>query len=97
MVLSRHCRKIRTVNGVDMASSSTLAKTAILVDAGAGICGLGQHSGRFVGSLRSAAQHAEEVDLVLVTHLILITSAASRPQDRKAGLSNSNVYVRQGA
>src|SRR5580693_7941525 len=57
---------------LDVADTGFLVNTGkqlILVDAGAGTWWGGGALGRLAGSLRSAGYTAEEVDLVLVTHL----------------------------
>ena len=68
-------------------------KQLILVDAGAGTWWGGGALGRLLGSLRSAGYTAEEVDLVLLTHLHSDHVGGLTTQDGKRVFPNAEVYV----
>jgi glyoxylase-like metal-dependent hydrolase (beta-lactamase superfamily II) len=68
-------------------------KQLILVDAGAGTWYGGGALGRLAGNLRSAGYTAEEVDLVLVTHLHSDHVGGLTTQDGNRVFPNADVYV----
>ena len=68
-------------------------KQRILVDAGAGTWWGGGVLGRLEGSLRSAGYTAEEVNIVLVTHLHSDHVGGLTTQDGKRVFPNADVYV----
>src|SRR5258707_7251868 len=81
---------------LDVVDSGFLVNTGkqlILVDAGAGGWWGGEALGRLAGSLRSAGYTAEEVDLVLLTHLHSDHVGGLTTQDRKRVFPNAEVYV----
>jgi glyoxylase-like metal-dependent hydrolase (beta-lactamase superfamily II) len=68
-------------------------KQRILVDAGAGSWWGGGVLGRLEGSLRSAGYTAEEIDIVLITHLHSDHVGGLTTQDGKRVFPNADVYV----
>jgi len=81
---------------LDVADTGFLVNTGkqvILVDAGAGTWWGGGAMGRLAGSLRSAGYTADEVDIVLVTHLHSDHVGGLTTQDGKRVFPNADVYV----
>ena len=81
---------------LDVADTGFLVNTGkqlLLVDAGAGTWWGGGAFGRLAGSLRSAGYTAEEVDIVLVTHLHSDHIGGLTTQDGKCVFPNADVYV----
>ncbi len=81
---------------LDVVDSGFLVNTGkqlILVDAGAGGWWGGEALGRLAGSLRSAGYTAEEVDLVLLTHLHADHVGGLTTQDGQRVFPNADVYV----
>src|ERR1700732_3310777 len=68
-------------------------KQLILVDAGAGTWYGGGALGRLAGGLRSAGYTAEEVELVLVTHLHSDHVGGLTTQDGKRVFPNADIYL----
>ena len=78
---------------VDNGFLVNTGKQLILVDAGAGTWWGGGALGRLAGSLRSAGYTAEEVDIVLLTHLHSDHFGGLTTQDGNRIFPNAEVYV----